>query len=518
MPNYAGRCLTLFGTASIQNYIFSSNLLAENSGASEAVFQALEYWRNNAQATETIYVGGGNAAVIFANRDAALRSTRDWSLDLARDFPGLRVVAGHAIVGGRGLRVAYEEALRELYEAESGPPFGSPLGALPVVRTCPSTNLGASSRYEDPDGTVSWFSAEAAGKHSMADEAFNRFLGRVYREVLINSSLRPGFPRRLEELGVTEGASQIAVVHADGDGLGAVVRSIVDDGTLSDDEFAQALSRFSMRADELAWDAFRQTILDLVSTRDQWTTEEIQPTDDRSDFLIPLRAIVWGGDDLTFVTNGRLGLAVTARYLHNYSLKAREYLSEWLPLEQDTFTSSAGVAIVPLKFPFSRAYDIAEELAGQAKKRRAEQPERGSWLDFQIVMEGASDSLEGTRRALYPPHIMEGWGRPYRVDNGADGQPQGPWATLQEDWQRFAGTGQANGSPPWPRSRSKKLLEAIMQQGPALNAVEQANKARGYALPDRNIPFARYFDALELMDFYKPIDWTNRPQAPGGVR
>src|SRR5690242_4433144 len=104
MPDYAGRCLTLFGTASIQNYIFASNVLAENSGASEAVVRALEYWMNNAQAAETIYVGGGNAAVIFQDRQTAAQATGSWSLDLARDFPGLRVIAGHATVGTGGLR------------------------------------------------------------------------------------------------------------------------------------------------------------------------------------------------------------------------------------------------------------------------------------------------------------------------------------------------------------------------------------------------------------------------------
>lgn len=57
---------------------------------------------------------------------------------------------------------------------------------------------------------------------------------------------------------------------------------------------------------------------------------------------LPIRPIILGGDDITFVCPGRVGLQYAARLM--------DLLSED---PADRFTCCAGVAIVPAKYPFS---------------------------------------------------------------------------------------------------------------------------------------------------------------------
>src|ERR1051326_3781307 len=99
-------CLTLLGTASIQQYLFRTNRLKENLGASWLVADALnrwdrEPWRQRYE--QKIFIGGRTAALIFKNGQVARRAVEDWSLNLYRndpnkerlgaEAPGLRVLA-----------------------------------------------------------------------------------------------------------------------------------------------------------------------------------------------------------------------------------------------------------------------------------------------------------------------------------------------------------------------------------------------------------------------------------------
>ena len=73
--------------------------------------------------------------------------------------------------------------------------------------------------------------------------------------------------------------------------------------------------------------------------------------------VFPLRPIVYGGDDLTFICDGRLGLDLTAFYL-------KEFAKEKIKIcgTDQSVDACAGVAIVPTKFPFAEAYNFADQL------------------------------------------------------------------------------------------------------------------------------------------------------------
>ena len=122
---YKGWCVVVFGTASIQQYIFQSNRLKENIGASYLVKHWLSdglvettqadtrAWKNYERNPDidrldnpiaedkpinVIYIGGGNAALLCKDKNTAEKAVRDWSSKALKEAPGLRVVVGYGEV------------------------------------------------------------------------------------------------------------------------------------------------------------------------------------------------------------------------------------------------------------------------------------------------------------------------------------------------------------------------------------------------------------------------------------
>ena len=72
-------------------------------------------------------------------------------------------------------------------------------------------------------------------------------------------------------------------------------------------------------------------------------------------YYLPFRPLVYGGDDVTFVCDGRLGLELAAIYLQAFE-------------KEKDFTACAGICVVKTHYPFARAYQLSEELCRKAKK------------------------------------------------------------------------------------------------------------------------------------------------------
>ena len=175
---HKGKCIVVFGIASLQQYVFQSNRLKENVGASDLAKRCLEdelqeaieqgvvgtdawdtykkhKWNENkeilqpkdavdsAQSVNIIYIGGGNAALLCKDKGVAKEVVGTWSRKVLETAPGLRVVVGYKEVEC-SLAKAYREALDNLTDCEEALPFGSALYSLPVVHACISTGIPAS--------------------------------------------------------------------------------------------------------------------------------------------------------------------------------------------------------------------------------------------------------------------------------------------------------------------------------------------------------------------------------------
>lgn len=535
--------LVVVDTTRIQPYVFGSNHLRENIGASYLVAQATEAWgfeavdgvagcRHNATRAggdwdldddariedghldaEVVYAGGGNFVVLFRDGMRADGFIRRLSLRVLAEAPGLRLVFGRSDCEWErsgSLAQAVEAAFKDAARAKRSTPPSAPLLGLAVTKMCSSTGLPAVRLVQGvgADEDLLPASAEIHAK-LLALEAADDRLRRV---------LPPpeGFeyPKDLGHLGPTRHeASFVAVVHADGDGMSERVRRIGEEhGASPNRDYLLALRRFSRSVNAAARKALEQT-LDTLMRRidpsgaviahgvDQRQVVKIQLHKSGSKASLPFRPLILGGDDVAFVCDGRLGLSLTAEYLRRF-----EEASARLPA--GGLTASAGVAIVKSHYPFARAYTLAEELCRSAKAYRSTVG-KGSFLDWHFALTGVTGHLEELREREFRVSGGELNLRPLCLGDNPN-EPMRTWRALTRALRSFQGE-------EWAGRRNKvKALRTALREGPdAVQRFLEVFDLQGLPdlcsdlsdLPRRGWHGGRcaYFDAIELADHFVPF-------------
>ncbi len=110
-----------------------------------------------------------------------------------------------------------------------------------------------------------------------------------------------------------------------------------------------------------------------------------------------MRRIITAGDDICFVSEGRIGTECAAYFLRALADKKNA-------VDGKGYAACAGVAIVHQKYPFYKAYELAERLCSNAKKYGASLSEDGSGsdvsvIDWHIEFGEIKDTLEQIREA-----------------------------------------------------------------------------------------------------------------------
>lgn len=497
--------LVLIGTASIQEYVFRSNRLRENLGASGLVRHATAWWEDPAGQAQLvnsdgrlIYQGGGNAMLVFPDSGRARAAVGAWSRHLLMDAPGLRAVVASLPYQPGGLPECFDQAHKRLQEEENRPPNGRELGATPWTRPCPSTGWAAvveptnapaqdDNGVEDPalddDAAASvWRSAEANAKRK-----YYQGLGRNHANRRYRSALGDGFrfPRELSLLGTVAGSSQVALIHADGNGVGEWIRRQLDRS--SDANFEASLQQASSQLTTLTGGVFLTLIEELRDRLAALESDEkaglrLKPVPHTANRYFPIRPIIDDGDDLTFIAHGRLGLALAVRYLQLFERAA----------SAAGLTASAGVLIMPQKFPFAQGYDLVEELCRKAKVQA--RAKGGSWLDCHIQAEGRTFNLDSAR-SRYP--LWKEPNQSFPVRPFCVGSESPSWSGFESSWRHFQSA--------WPRSEAKHLFESFSAGRQPAKSVVDALTGRRNPL---TIPCALTdaFDPLELLDHYYPLE------------
>src|SRR5579883_966103 len=551
--------LVVVDTMQIQPYIFGSNRLRENVGASYLVGAATGDWafgavrqvapRNNIGPgntlidgvwiehgnldAEVLYAGGGNFVVLFGGDDERAK-------ELARQFTTR--LSQHVLLEAPGLQLAiaglqmnwYEEALRDKRNAvfhlldvqKRTHARSAPLLGLSVTAACRSTGLPATDLVPGIGGEPHYLASDEIlakvavawpqeSGTSLADDRLQQVIGRPegYR-----------YPADFDDMGATPGEySHIAIVHADGNGVGQRIHEICNRHRKKEQnrDLVLALRRFSLNLAQAAQQALK-TVLDSLETAiaEGGGTSIIHKPNkelliqidlvksEKDGYYLPFRPIVFGGDDVTFVCDGRLGLSLATMYLQEFENRtAAAKLGE----DGSGLTACAGIAIVKSHYPFARAYELAAELTESAKKYRRDQHTTGSCLDWHFALSGLSGSIEQMRAREYNVGERKLALRPVTLrDNPV--QPEPAWPVVRRGIQEFQ-------QEEWAERRNKiKALRDALREGP--HAVEHFLAAFNHddplppVLPARTNwqktgwqgGFCGYFDAIELADWFIPLE------------
>lgn len=494
----AKRIITVIDAAGIQDYIFGSNRLKHNIGASYLVEQSGKPWVDaclQPGVGELFYSGGGKTVLFFDTRAAAEEFTTAFSKLVLAAAPGLQVYLAHHemdwecdVLGGEDGALA--AAFDKVAEKKNSTPNRVAQLGWAVTADCQYTGLPA-AREDEQKKRVSY---EVFAKESAADAA-NQALSD-------NLNLKTAeFPLDMDDFGRTHGdSSYIALVHVDGNGMGKRFKALGEKykSCAENDAFVTALRELSAAVTQVSWRAMQATI-DFLQTHitdgkitDKYRAEmEIELKNRR----LPLRPLVMGGDDVTFVCEGRLGLALTHRFL-------TELTSQPLPDTNTPMTARAGVAIVKSHYPFAQAYQLVEALGASAKQHLPKSAAEGAnAIDWHFATSGLLDDLATIRKREYTVPV-EGClhARPLLLAHDSE------WRT----WSHFTNT-VTNFVTEWgdKRNKVKELREVLRQGGPAVQAFLNL-----YKLPelpkmvgqDAKGGWANktctVFDAIEALDWF----------------
>lgn len=542
MSNYIA---TVIDTTGIQPYIFGSNRLRENIGGSYLVDRATDEWvkcalrknfrdnvyisptqpekqidRDNLDA-ELVYTGGGNAVILFKDRDCAVKFTRTLSEKVLKEAPGLKIVVAHSdpFEWGNKLSGIIDSLLKELERKKREYNPSVPLLGLGVTASCLSTGLVAvdtSDRYGVP--TSYPVSKEIVEKLRSVDSkndnpANKQLIKTIFEGLELGDYI---VPYDVDDLGRTEGrSSYMAIVHADGNGMGDRFKEY-GSKSQSDRDYVIRMRDLSEKVNQAGINALRKVAARVIQLAEGKLEEQFAVTERDGKKYLPFRPIVYGGDDVTFVCDGRLGLTLAALYLKEFEAE-----KENIPDGKD-LTACAGIAIVKTHYPFARAYQLSEALCGNAKKFMRDEKERlrrsdFSAIDWHIAASGLLGSIGEIRKREY--QVAEGnlTMRPLYLQSDRD------W----RNWDNFSDiVHQFNTHPDWAGSRNKVIaLREQLRQGSVKtkqflqvygldkNYLPQFHKANNDDFhqcgwtddPRTNQRICGYFDAIETMEFHVPL-------------
>ena len=394
-----------------QDYIFSSKRLRDNAARSAEIdfvtghstrLTRRDFFQEAAgnlydRAENLVYCGGGHAVLQFEDEKRADEFARRVTKAVMERFPGMELFVK---------RFCFDENI-----------LGDARLAAFRRKVCAANLRELSRRLEEKKA----LRRDAVEQASFGVEKLNRRtfqpepLESAWAESLEESVATPegcAYPSRVEHLCGED--NFIAVVHIDGNGMGTRVNAIYDKESESDWEgLRKELADFSETVDRDFKSAFLRTAEQVVAYLEKnpeslnHTPKARQGKDAPPSDALPIRPVILAGDDVCFVTMGSIGLECARLFLENLRN----------PGSGERYYACAGVALVHQKYPFHKAYKLAEELCSNAKKfvaeiRKAEkennvrmEKEKGvpvhgvSAMDWHIEFGQLRGDLEEIRRA-----------------------------------------------------------------------------------------------------------------------
>ena len=374
----------LFELDSIQDFIFSTGRLRDVSGASELLDRLTNRDADDNLLDAVCRAAGlkvsdapaaGKGEIVFSRRTGGAfyafgRSEDDlnrlralWTLAIQKAVPDLAYSLGMG--AGETAAAAFEEA-RNALQADSGRLRSALPVAAPVAERSRRTGLpGVEYDTRGKDGVRD---AATVRRKAFADLSSSTFLDRFVPE---ESSVKwNDWPRDLEpdaddprRAFPFRGESRIlALVHADGNGLGLILQALNRAAGSRSDRFIALYSDFS-------------ALVERVTTRaaKEATRQVLLPARNGGGCLAA-RPILLGGDDITLLVRADLAMD----YVHHFTeafeaasrgelddLKRRHDLGDDLP---EQLTLGIGLVYLRASQPFRMAVGLAESLTRVAKQ------------------------------------------------------------------------------------------------------------------------------------------------------
>lgn len=566
-----------------QHFIFRTNRLKENIGAShiirelttnprklfeQSLFQKEVEKPLSLPDPQYRIVGGGNATFIFDNEHDATIFSRHLSINILRYFPGIELFLvnrtiqwNEELLFRKGDQEGVLNKLRnELANKKNERRYAVKQESWGIQKACVSSGLPANIEIKNEDEEYQPRAAEfkliqKIGERTRDDEYSIRFIKENeflptdpdYR-FLEQNDLEKVFGK---ESSVSNVKSYLAIIALDGNAMGIKVGKFFEQPFKCNEDFIEKYKKFTDDIDNAYTQAFRKTIHYVMEKYDVWAPDFYNEEElDKWKKVIPIRPIIASGDDVSFITYGKLGIEVAKtflQYLQEQTMKIGEGENE----RTYQFEACAGVAIIRHRYPFWLGIRLAENLSENAKKRLKNEEEkwleRGmtsnhglpydtSLIDWHLVTHADMvEDIESYRIQFYQNKdgsILSM--RPYYVQRETD--PKTHFASYEDTFKRLAikalqrtenNDKKIRKDHKIPSMAKWKNLREVYHEGKqAVNQWQILNQfsptgeshtdylflhyENGFGLLDdphneNGQAFATYYDAIEIFDFFTDL-------------
>lgn len=287
---------------------------------------------------------GGHFRAVFTDRENADLFCDAADQLLMESLPGLRFSMDLTQLGNRTNLRAKPEAERALVD-------------LPQFQVCEESGSGPAEK-QDHAGTedATWISRTVVLRRDAANRFNNAGSGTTNDVVGLIRKQMPAFKRPAKDFKELCGGDYLAVIHADGNGIGkrsSLARGAAPDSPLPIQKFLEREVE-----GERFFHSMRVTVRKALLRALQQTFGNREA--DYWQVCQPYQILMLGGDDILLVCRAKSALGFVVAYANA--------LTSELPSDGRPLTIGAGVVIAAPTLPFYRLHQLAEMLATSAKR------------------------------------------------------------------------------------------------------------------------------------------------------
>lgn len=358
----------LYGAAvqGIQGFIFQTNSLAEIVGASELVeeictslfYDVLDKCGITKKDDCAIVNAAGNIKYIFTSEEDCQKVVRIFPKIVTEHAPGITISQAVVNMRGKEFAEAVQELESNLRVQRNKLMRDTTIGLMGIERSrqtgLPVTHI-ENGDHMDEGTFLKLYAKRGNGEKDKIErkETTQKLCVKAFGQIEASTYNANKIPFDIADM--TESNDWIAIIHADGNGLGQVVQKI----GIKPDKFKKFSQQLDKATTEAAVKAFNS--LGIANCK-----------------KIPMRPIVLSGDDHTVICRADLAIPYTEAFIKNFEELTKTKLGDILKGEKDTdsvftsgenyLTACAGIAFIKSSYPFYYGYQLAESLCERAKK------------------------------------------------------------------------------------------------------------------------------------------------------
>lgn len=515
------KLLLIMEVSQKQAYIFKNKELKKNIDASYTIDEItssgyfekyfLEYYNKE---KNLVYSGGGHTILVFDNdveendntgkENQAVRFAKKLSKQIFCDYDGLEVFIKIMDYDEKAEPSENIQNLMKMLEEKKAirrASFRQGTFGMEVSK-------GKAERVFDSEKKEK----EAEQRKKDAENRREKRIREEKKKIQEEETTHYELVTQLEKLGGNKDDNNfIAVVHIDGNLMGKKVqendkelRKILDgisDPEKKLDMYREKKQEFSEKIDKLFKGAYSD-MQDAVKKQIEngnlkdLSLEETKENGEKQ-INFPIRRIIRAGDDICFVSEGRIGIECAVEYMK----------ALWKRSEGEN-SACAGVAIVHQSYPFYKAYEIAESLCSSAKKYNASLDKEGCAnacaIDWHIEYGEMYGGLDEIRKHYVDADGKSILARPYFVcgDEKYEGKAGNRTyanfkQTMEEMEYALHNKCEDEEDRMIARRKLKELRTYLKESDEAVDAYFKKSRLDQYLTKnDKN------FDVIEVMDTY----------------